>query len=156
MLRVLHVTATGLTLGVSLGIAFVLVPRSRRRGDAGAVRSALTSVLRLVDPLLIALLGILVMTGAYGVTGLKQMLGADYFEVVQRYLALKLGLAFLVVMTGTWLAMGIGHRLVRAEGWGDPPDARQIASMATRLQTAALLLAVLLITTIVISLRRGG
>ncbi len=156
MLRVLHVTATGLTLGVSLGIAFLLVPRSRRLGDAGAMRSALTSVLRVVDPLLIGLLGVLVMTGAYSVTGLKQTLGADFFEVVQRYLALKLGLAFLVVMTGTWLAMGLGHRLVRAEGWGDPPDARAIGSMTTRLQAAALLLAALLVTTIVVSLRRGG
>ncbi len=153
VLHILHVLAASLTLGLCLGLAFVVVPRSRRLGDAAATRAALASVLKVVDPALIALLGVLVMTGAYQVTGLKQDLGFEYFTSFAQHFASKLGLAFLVVMAGTWLSMGIGHRLVREEGYGEPPEAARINSLAARLRGAAITVALLLLATITFSLR---
>jgi len=150
----LHLVATGLFLGATVGLAVFTVPQARRTADATARRGLLARTLRVYDPLAIALLGVMVMTGAWSITGYKETLGASYFASFGSHLVWKLGLAFLVVMSGTYVAFGLGHRLVRQEEWGEPVEEARLASMVRRLSAAAWLTVGLTAATIAVALGR--
>ena len=148
-----HLLATGLYLGTTAGLALFAVPRARRATDGAAWRTTLARSLRIYDPLAIALLGVMVMTGAWSITELKQTLGTSYFADFGAHLVWKLGLAFLVVMSGTYIAFGLGHRLVREEEWGEDVDERKLRSMTSRLAGAAWFTVGLTVATIVVAMR---
>jgi uncharacterized membrane protein len=150
----LHLVATGVFLGATAGLALFTVPQARRTADPAARRSVLTRTLRVYDPLAIALLGVMVMTGAWSITGYKETLGASYFATFGSHLVWKLGLAFLVVMSGTYVTFGLGHRLVRQEEWGEAVSEERLASMTRRLGAAAWLTVGLTAATIAVALRR--
>jgi uncharacterized membrane protein len=148
-----HLLATGLFLGSTAGIALFTVPRAARLSGAVERRAYLVRTFRVYDPLAIALLGIMVMTGAWSVTGFKQSLGADY-GTFAAHLAWKLALAFLVVMSGTWVTFGIGHRLVRQEEWDEPIDEARMNGVLGRLRGAAWTTVLLTIATIAVAAGR--
>jgi hypothetical protein len=150
----LHLLATGAFLGTTAGLALFTVPRARRTADPGARRSLLARTLRVYDPLAIGLLGVMVMTGAWSITGYKQALGTTYFTTFGAHLAWKLGFAFLVVMCGTYLAFGLGHRLVRQEEWGEAVEDARLASMINRLAGTAWLTVALTVATVVVAVGR--
>lgn len=154
MLFWLHLLATGLYLGATAGLALFTVPSARRVADPLERRGALARTLRIYDPLAIALLGVMVMTGAWSITGYKETLGSSYFQTFGSHLVWKLGLAFLVVMSGTWVTFGIGHRLVRQDEWGEEIDERRLRSMVGRLGGAAWTTVALTIATIAVALQR--
>lgn len=154
MLFWLHVVATGLFIGSTAGLALFVVPRSRRSADPTSRLASLVRALRFYDPLAIGLLGVMVMTGAWSVTGYKESLGEAYFRAFGAHLATKLSLAFLVVMLGTYLTLGLGHRLVRQHEWGDPMDERKLAGVQRRLVAAAWLTVLFTIATIAAAVRR--
>ena len=153
MLLRAHLLATGLYLGATAGLALFTVPRARRAADGAAWRTALARSLRIYDPLAIALLGVMVMTGAWSITELKQTLGTSYFADFGAHLVWKLGLAFLVVMSGTYIAFGLGHRLVREDEWGEAVDERKLRGMTSRLAGAAWVTVALTVATIVVAMR---
>jgi hypothetical protein len=154
MLFGIHLLATGLYVGATAGLALFTVPHARRAGDAAALRSALARSLRIYDPLAIALLGLMVMTGAWSITDYKQTLGTSYFADFGTHLVWKLGFAFLVVMSGTYIAFGLGHRLVRQDEWGEEIDERKLRGMTSRLAGAAWFTVALTVATIVIAMGR--
>lgn len=154
MLFWVHLAATGIFLGATAGLALFTVPQARRTADAGERRRLLVRTLRVYDPLAIALLGVMVMTGAWSITGYKQTLGTSYFADFGAHLVWKLGLAFLVVMAGTYVTFGLGHRLVRQEEWGEEVDAARLAGMTGRLGGAAWLTVALTVATIAVALQR--
>lgn len=154
MLLWLHLVATGLFVGATAGLALFTVPRARRTADPAARRGLLARTLRVYDPLAIALLGVMVMTGAWSITGYKETLGASYFASFGEHLVRKLALAFLVVMSGTYVAFGLGHRLVRQDEWGEAVDEARLAGMVRRLNAAAWLTVGLTAATIAVALRR--
>jgi hypothetical protein len=156
MLAWTHIIATGLYLGATAGIALFAVPRARRLADVTAQRAALARVLRVYDPLAIALLGIMVMTGAWSITGYKAALGEQYFATFGASLVWKLSLAFLVVMSGTYVCFGLGHRLVRQDEWGEPIDEPRFRGMLGRLSGAAWMTVALTVATVFVAARRGG
>lgn len=144
----LHVLALVTYGGATLALVAIVVPAARGLPDAAAARLALARALRIYDPLAIAALGVLVMTGATNLTAYKDALRGDFFARLGWLLVWKLGCAFLVVMTGTYITFGLGHRIVRAEFGGDPVDATWLTSMTTRLIYAcALALGLLAVTT---------
>lgn len=154
MLFRVHLLATGLYLGATAGLALFTVPQARRTADGAALRRALAYTLRIYDPLAIALLGVMVMTGAWSITELKQTLGTNYFVDFGAHLVWKLGLAFLVVMSGTYIAFGLGHRLVRQDEWGEEVDEAKLRGMTSRLAGAAWFTVALTIATIVVAMQR--
>ena len=156
MLFWLHITSIGLFLGTTAGLALFAVPAARALGDPAAARRALARTLRLYDPLAVALLGVIVMTGAFRVTSLKQSLGKDYFAVFGYHLAWKLGLAFLVVLAGTYVCFGVGHRLVRQEEWNEPVEKSRLEGMLGRLSAGAWLTVVLTACTVAVASSMGG
>jgi uncharacterized membrane protein len=148
-----HLAATGLFVGATAGVALFAVPAANRVVAVEERRRRLARALRLYDPLAIALLGIMVMTGAWSVTSIKQDLGQAYFASFGEHLAWKLASAFLTVMAGTYLTMGLGHRLVRSQDFEEPIDERRLAGVLTRLRATAWVTIALTGLTIVVALR---
>ena len=133
MLLWIHLVATGLYVGATVALPVIAVPRARRVEDPLRRRRQIARVLRAYDPIAIGLLGVMLMTGAWSITGMKQALGGDYFETFGQFLAWKLGLAFFVLFFGVYVAMGIGHRIVREDDWSDEVDPEKLRSMMARL-----------------------
>lgn len=156
MLTWIHLIATGLYLGSTLGIALFTVPRARRIENLAAKRKAVARVMRLYDPAAIALLGVMVMTGAWSVTGYKAALGEQYYSTFGSGLAWKLGFAFLVVMSGTYVCFGLGHRLVRQDEWDEPLEEARMRSMLGRLSGAAWFTVLMTLATVWIAVGRQG
>jgi hypothetical protein len=96
-----------------LGVAIETL--GTRAPDAFLRRQRYASFFSAYNPLSIAALGVVVITGAWSITPYKQGLGPRYFEQIGSALAGKLSLAFLLIMTATWVSFGICHRLVRAD-----------------------------------------
>ena len=115
-----HLTSIAAYLGATLLLALALESVGRTAPDAVARRHRFAELFRVYNPLSIAALGIAVVTGAMMVTGYKQSLGAGYFAQVGRPLAGKLSLAFVLIITATWISFGICHRLVNADMGGLP------------------------------------
>lgn len=154
MLLWIHLLATGAFLGATLGLALFTVRHARDASDPRRRRARLAWVLKIYDPFAIALLGMMVMTGAWSITNLKAEMGGAYFASVGAFFATKLTLAFFVVMSGTWVSMGIGHRVVREEQWGEDVDERVLNGRLRRLSGAAWTTVLLTLVTIWISLDR--
>jgi hypothetical protein len=112
------------------------------RGTCGS--SFLAQALRFYDPLAVATLGIIVMTGAFNLTRYKDAMRGEFFSQLGWLLTWKLGFAFLVVMVGVYSAFGLGHRIVRAEMAGDPFEPDQLDSITRRLAYACAINLILL------------
>src|SRR5262245_50888815 len=114
LLLVAHLGAIGVYLGSTVLLAFLIEAVGRGASDAFARRERWAELFPVYDPVAIAALGVVVMTGAWAITPYKEALGKGYFEEIGGALANKLGLAFLLVMCGTWVCFGMCHRIVRA------------------------------------------
>lgn len=154
MLLWIHLVATGLYVGTTAGLALFAVPRARSVAEPLRRRRQIARVLRAYDPLAIGLLGVMLMTGAWSITGMKQSLGGAYFESFGQFLAWKLGLAFFVLFFGVYIAMGIGHRIVREDDWSDDVDEEKLASMMRRLSSMSWFTIGLTLATIAVAMGR--
>jgi len=144
----LHLLALASYAGATLALLLMVLPAAKALPDPMAQRAFLARALRAYDPLAIAALGVLVMTGAFNLTTYKDAMRGEFFARIGWLLVWKLSLAFLVVMVGTYLTFGLGHRIVRSEIFGDPVDAAWLASMSRRIAYACVLsLALIAITT---------
>ena len=148
MLAVAHIGAIGIYLGSCVFLALLVEVVGRGVEDASARRARWAELFGVFNPLAIAALGVVIMTGAWSLTPLKESLGKSYFQDVGRALANKLGLAFIVVLTGTWVSFGICHRLVRAHQGMLPVTNAELDGLRTRLRVALWLVAALTLATI--------
>ncbi|MFP6625754.1 MAG: hypothetical protein VCA74_01645 [Deltaproteobacteria bacterium] len=129
-----HVSAVGVYLGATVLLTALTFTMDRSPVDAVRRRQRFAMVFAAYNPLAIAVLGIMVMTGAMALTQYKQDLGPQYFAVLGAVLAPKLGLAFIVVMLGTYICFGLGHRLVRADQGALPTTDAELDRMLKRLR----------------------
>jgi len=144
----LHVLALVVYGGATVALCFMVLPAAEAIDDPALRRKSLNRALRIYDPLAIAVLGIVVMSGAFNLTSYKDALRAEFFAKMGWLLVWKLSLAFAVIMVGTYITFGLAHRIVRSELLEDPADDAWLASMTRRLRGACiLLLALLAITT---------
>lgn len=139
----LHILALVVYGGATLAVWAMVLPAAKAVADPGARRTFLARCLRIYDPLAIAALGVLVMTGATNLTTYKQAMRGEFFARMGWLLVWKLVLAFFVVMLGTYITFGLGHRIVRTEMAGEPVDAPWIESMSRRLGYACILVLIL-------------
>jgi len=151
----LHVLSLATYAGATVALAFMVLPAVNAIEDPAARRRVLARALYIYDPLAIAALGVLVMSGAFSITTYKDAMRGDFFARVGWLLVWKLVLAFAVVMVGTYVTFGLGHRIVRSEGLGDPVDAAWLASMSRRLRSACILTLILLAATAWLGLALG-
>ena len=108
-----HIISLALHIGLLVALWRILLPVLRHESVREKRVELLVRVLRLYNPAQIGLLGILTLTGASRITDLKALHGASYAQEFGAALAIKLLLAFFVIMLGTWQCMGIAHRFVR-------------------------------------------
>jgi uncharacterized membrane protein len=148
----LHLLAMVVYVGATLGVVVIAVPRARREKDPRRRLAAIAATMRIYDPLAIATLGVLVMTGAFRLTGIKAALRERFFEYVGVTLAWKLLFAFLVINLAAYVAFGIGHRLVVRLHDPEPVPEQWLDAMLKRLQISSIVTLLLVGVVVWISL----
>lgn len=143
-----HLVAVAVYLGSTVMLGVAIETLGTRAPDAFMRRQRYASFFHAYNPLSIAALGVVVITGAWSITPYKQGLGARYFEQIGAALAGKLSLAFLLIMTATWVSFGICHRLVRADQGALPVTDAQLRRFLARLRVAVWLAVLLALLTL--------
>ncbi|MFN8545651.1 MAG: hypothetical protein U0807_15810 [Candidatus Binatia bacterium] len=134
--RLVHLLALATYFGTTLSLALVFLPATTVIEDPAVQRTALARGLRPYNVLSVGALGVLIMTGASGLTDLKARYGADFQQLLWP-LATKLALTFALTMVGTYISFGIAHRLVRAELGMLAIEPEKQRGMVRRMQGAA-------------------
>ena len=134
--RWVHLLALAVYLGTTLAVALVLLPAAEAVPDPTLQRRVLARGLRMYNVLSVGALGVLVISGASGLTDYKALLGADFGRLVWRLVA-KLSLSFALIMVSTYVSFGLAHRLVRAELGQLPVEAEKQAGMIRRMRSGA-------------------
>lgn len=149
----LHLLAFATYTGATMAVLLISLPMARAEEDVDRRRQLIVATMRIYDPLTIAALGVLVMTGAFNLTTYKAALQGLFFDRLGTLLAWKLLFAFLLINLAAYIAFGIGHRIVRRSDAGDPGDGDWLDSMITRLRSSALLAIVLVVIIVWLALR---
>lgn len=158
-----HLLAISAYFGAQFALIYMLLPAAEQAGDEQRRRAALIAGLRFYNPFTIAMLGVVVITGAMRLTDVKAELKFDYFSRVLAPLGVKLALAFLLIFIQTYLTFGLAFRIgrqeeVAAHGDGEPFTIEQVNRMLGRMKamswvTIALTAAIILLS--IASLRRA-
>ncbi len=146
-----HIISLTLHIGLVVALWRILLPALRGDSSRASRTESLVRVLRVYNPVQIGLLGILTLTGASRITDLKALHGAAYAEFGAA-LAVKLLLAFFVIMLGTWQCMGIAHRFVRLHESpeGVPPEGAD--AILRKLDRSSVIMIVFLAATVLYGL----
>ncbi len=139
LLILIHVLAMAAFFGVQFGLLYMLLPVAERAPDEAGRRAILIEGFRFYNPFSLALLGVLVITGAMRLTDLKAALAVNYFATIGRILSLKLLLAFLLIFIQTYVTFGLAFRIgrqeeVAAHGDGPPFSVEKVNSMLSRIR----------------------
>ena len=134
--RWVHLLAVAAYLGATLAVALVFLPAAEAVEDPALQRRVLARGLRPYNVLSVGALGVLVISGASGLTDLKAMLGPDFGRLLWRLVG-KLGLTFVLINVATYLSFGLAHRLVRAELGQLAVEPDKQAGMIRRMRWAA-------------------
>ena len=102
----------------------ILVANLRKRLNPEEFTGEVVSILRFYHPFVLFCMGVLIMSGAWYLTGVKIAMGRN-FGTIFIPLGLKLGTVFLIVMGLSFQFFGLGLRLTRGmgpAGNGRPPS----------------------------------
>jgi hypothetical protein len=135
----------------------VVLPAPAPPPDEASRRRALIAGFRFYNPFTIGVLGIVVITGAMRLTDLKASMKFEYFARIGEPLALKLGLAFLLIFLQTYITFGLAFRIgrqeeVAAHGDGESFSVEQIDSMLRRIRVMCWTTIILAAAVILVSL----
>ncbi len=143
-----HIISLTLHIGLVVALWRILLPVLRHESVRERRVELLVRVLRFYNPAQIGLLGILTLTGASRVTDFKALLGASYAQEFGAALAIKLMLAFFVIMLGTWQCMGIAHRFVRVHESPEGVTAEGTDAVLRKLDRSSVIMLVFLAATV--------
>lgn len=115
------------------------MPRARRPASPAERLQRAAAAMKIYDPLAIAALGVMVMTGAFALTEFKDALRERFFEQMGVMLTWKLGVTFLLIIVGSYLAFGLGNRLVGRAELDETPAPEWVSSMILRIQITCVL-----------------
>src|SRR5882672_6391302 len=135
----LHLCAMAAYVGAQFAVIYILIPAAETAPDELSRRKSLIAGFKFYNPFTIAVLGIIVITGAMRLTDLKASMKFDYFARIGAPLELKLGLAFILIFIQTYITFGLAFRIgrqeeVAAHGDGEPFTVAQINSMLSRIR----------------------
>jgi uncharacterized membrane protein len=130
----LHLLGLTVYVGAVIGLGFVLFPVLSAVQDHETRVGVLSRALKLYNPVQIAALGVLVLTGAFQLTELKAVHRDLFLQRVGWSLAVKLVLSFFLIMISTYQAMGVGHRFVKRCELGDRVSPEELRSVIRRLK----------------------
>jgi uncharacterized membrane protein len=152
----LHLVALIVYLGAVLGLWFVLLPATSSL-DAPEQRAGLLARgLKFYNPLQVGALGILLFSGAFQLTELKAAYRETFVQELGVALAVKLTLAFLMVLFSVYQSMGIGHRFVKRYEGGEPVSEQELELVRRRLTSTNWLILPLALLTVWYGLRLRG
>jgi hypothetical protein len=134
----LHLMSLAAYFGATLAFVLVILPAVERLESHEERLRMLTAMLERLNPLLIGVLGVLVMTGAFSLTAYKARLRGEFFTRIGEPLTMKLVLAFFFINGVTYVAFGLAHRIVRAVQWGDPVPPERLASLVRRMRMGSI------------------
>jgi uncharacterized membrane protein len=152
--RWIHVLAVAAYVGSTLAMALVFLPAAEEIGDPALQRRVLARGLRPYNVLSVGALGVLVVSGASGLTDLKAALGPAFGRLLWSLVG-KLSLSFALILVSTYVSFGLAHRLVRAELGRLPVEREKQAAMIRRLRGAAWAAIALAAWTVWVGVRLG-
>lgn len=149
----IHVLAMAAYFGIQFAVLYMLIPIAEQAGGEAQRRAALIKGFKFYNPFTIAMLGIVVITGAMRLTDVKAEMKFEYFARIWGALSLKLGLAFVLIFIQTYITFGLAFRIgrqeeVAAHGDGEPFTVERIDSMLSRIR--AMIWVTILLTAAVI------
>jgi len=126
--------------GAQFAVVYMLLPVAEQAGDESRRRAALITGFKFYNPFTIAMLGIVVITGAMRLTDVKAEMKFEYFSRIWAPLSLKLGLAFLLIFIQTYITFGLAFRIgrqeeVAAHGDGEAFTVERLNSMLSRIRS---------------------
>ncbi|MGO9605338.1 MAG: hypothetical protein ACLQAT_18435 [Candidatus Binataceae bacterium] len=153
----IHILAWAAYFGAQFMVIYMLIPMAQRAPDEAQRRASLIAGFKFYNPFSLAALLIVVITGAMRLTDLKAEMKFDYFARIGEPLALKLGLAFLIIFIQTYICLGLAFRIGRQEeiaahGDGEAFTVAQIDSMLARIRAMVWVTIVLTAVTVLVSL----
>jgi hypothetical protein len=134
----LHLVSLAAYFGATLAFVLVMLPAVERVEAHDERLRVLSAMLERLNPLLIGVLGVLVMTGAFSLTAYKARLRSEFFTRIGEPLTLKLILAFFLINGVTYVTFGLAHRIVRAVQWGDAVPPERLASLVRRMRMGSI------------------
>jgi uncharacterized membrane protein len=154
----IHVLAWAAYFGAQFAVIYMLIPAAARASDEGHRRASLIAGFKFYNPFTLAALLVIVITGAMRLTDLKAEMKFDYFAKIGGPLALKLGLAFVIIFLQTYICLGLSFRIGRQEeiaahGDGEPFSVEQVNSILARIRAMAWVTIVLTAITVLVSLK---
>jgi uncharacterized membrane protein len=152
--RWVHLLGVAVYLGTTLAVALVFLPAMEAVEDPALQRRLLARGLRPYNVLSVGALGVLVISGASGLTDLKATLGREFGRLLWPLVS-KLSLTFVLINVATYFSFGLAHRLVRAELGQLPVEAEKQAGMIRRMRGAAWLGVALAAWTAWVGMRLG-
>src|SRR5271169_4248612 len=138
----LHLCAMASYVGAQFAVIYMLIPAAETASNEAARRASLIAGFKFYNPFTIAVLGIIVISGAMRLTDLKASMKFDYFARIGSALELKLALAFVLIFIQTYITFGLAFRIgrqeeVAAHGDGEAFTVEQIDSMLRRIRSMA-------------------
>src|SRR6476469_4823660 len=149
----LHLIALVVYIGAVVGLWFMLLPAVTILPNDEAKAQLLARGLKFYNPLQIGALGIVLFTGAFQLTDLKAAYREMFIKQLGFALAVKLTLAFVLVIFCVYQSMGIGHRFVRRYEGGERATPQELASIIKRLSSATWIILFLAALTLWLGLR---
>jgi uncharacterized membrane protein len=139
LLIAIHVLAMAGFFGAQFAMLYMLLPVAEQAPDEAARRAILIAGFKFYNPFTLALLGVLVITGAMRLTDLKAAMQINYFARIGNILSLKLLLAFFLIFIQTYVTFGLAFRIgrqeeVAARGDGPPFSVEKVNSMLSRIR----------------------
>lgn len=153
----IHVLAWAAYFGAQFAVIYMVMPMAEGAPDEAHRRASLITGFKFYNPFSIGMLGIVVITGAMRLTDLKAEMKFDYFARIGEPLAIKLGLAFLLIFLQTYITFGLSFRIGRQEevaAHGDGPafTVAQLNSMLKRIRVMIWVTIVLTAAVVLVSL----
>ena len=149
----LHLIALAVYLGCVISLWIILLPATAKLDDNKNQHQFLARSLRLYNPVQIGALGVLLFTGAFQLTDLK----AEYRELFVKQLgynlAIKLSVAFFLVLFSVYQSMGIAHRFVKRNDAGDNLTSEEFVSIIRKLKSLNGIILMLALITLWFGLR---
>lgn len=143
----LHLLALTGYAGSVVGLWFVLLPAASQIKDPNGKAKLLAHGLKLYNPIQIGALGILILSGAFGITDLKAVYRESFTRELGFTFGLKLILSFLLIILSVYQSMGIAHRFVRRYEDGVPVSAAELESLVRGLRTSIIPIVILTLLT---------
>ncbi len=152
-----HILAWAAYFGGQFAVVYMLIPAAERAPDEAHRRASLIAGFKFYNPFSLGMMLVIVITGAMRLTDLKAEMKFDYFAKIGEPLALKLGLAFLIIFLQTYICLGLAFRIGRQEeiaehGDGEPFTIDQVNSILARIRAMVWVTIVLTAVTVLVSL----